>query len=356
MPGMTSSAPARTAAHDPGHDAARPPARTRLLVLDVVRGAAIAGILFANIATILGVMVPWTDGWPPITHTIENLLVQQRFFPLFSLLFGVGFGMLLASAERRAAHLRIVLLRRLLTLGVLGILHQLLQPGEALLVYAIAGIVVLLPASFLPRPWRTRLSGAAGAVLTLIGAFAGGIALVPGLFLLGLAIAEVQLPRRFEDSARPGLLLAGASGAAAVPFVILQLGRAQSAGFDAVSSFAGLFSGFALLGLLAALLHTPLRAALEAVFAPLGRMALTNYVGATVIGVLVGLPLYAPVHVLRGADMVMISPQEMALIWGGCVVLLLVQVLISRWWLARFGQGPLEKAWRWATWSGARAA
>jgi uncharacterized membrane protein YeiB len=41
-------------------------------------------------------------------------------------------------------------------------------------------------------------------------------------------------------------------------------------------------------------------------------------------------------------------------IWGGCVLLLLAQSLLSRWWLARFGQGPLEKAWRWATWSGAR--
>jgi uncharacterized membrane protein YeiB len=31
-----------------------------------------------------------------------------------------------------------------------------------------------------------------------------------------------------------------------------------------------------------------------------------------------------------------------------------VQSLVSRWWLARFGQGPLERAWRWATWTGVR--
>jgi len=336
--------------------AADPVPRTRLLVLDVVRGAAIAGILFANIGMILGAYVPWEDGTPPLTHDLQQLLVQQRFFPIFSLLFGVGFGMLLASAERRAARPRVVLLRRLLALGLLGLVHQQLQPGEALLPYAIVGIVVLLPASFLPAPWRARISGLLGILLTAAAAvLAGGFALIPGLFLLGLAASELGVPRRVESSARPGLLLALVTGAAAIPFIALQLASPETAGFDTASTVAGLLSGLCLLGVLAALLHTPLRAALDAVFAPLGRMALTNYVGATVIGVLVGWPLYAPLAGLRGLDGVTVTDTEMFAIWGGCVLLLIVQSLLSRWWLARFGQGSLEKAWRWATWSGAKA-
>jgi uncharacterized membrane protein YeiB len=134
----------------------------------------------------------------------------------------------------------------------------------------------------------------------------------------------------------------------------MQLGSPETAGFDTASSIAGLLSGLCLLGTLAALLHTPLRAALDAAFAPLGRMALTNYVGATLLGVLVGWPLYAPLAGLRGIDGVPVSGAEMVVIWGGCVVLLIVQSLVSRWWLARFGQGPLERAWRWATWTGVR--
>ena len=329
--------------------------RRRLLVLDVARGVAVAGILFANVATILGVWVRWTDGVPPLSHVLQQLLVQQRFFPVFSLLFGVGFGMLLASAERRAARPRLVLLRRLATLGVLGLLHQLLQPGEALLVYAIAGIVVLLPVSFLPRPWRTRIAAIAGLLLTVAAAPVGGMMLVPGLFLLGLALAEADLPRRVEESARPGALLALAAGAVSIPFVVLQLLSPETAGFDMVSSVAGLLSGMALVGVLAVLLHTRMRGLLEAVFAPLGRMALTSYVGATVIGVLVGWPLYSPLSGLLGRDLVLIESTEMVVIWGGCVLLLIVQSLFSRWWLARFGQGPLERLWRWATWSGTRA-
>jgi uncharacterized membrane protein YeiB len=323
-------------------------------VLDVVRGAAIAGILFANIGGILGAYVPWSDGEPPVSHVLQQLLVQQRFFPLFSLLFGVGFGMMLASAERRAARPRVVLLRRLAALGVLGLVHQQLQPGEALLPYAIVGLVVLLPASFLPARWRARVCAPAGVLFTAAGTLAGGYALIPGLFLLGLAAAAADLPRRFEDSARSGLLLALVTGGAAIPFVVMQLGSPETAGFDTASSIAGLLSGLCLLGTLAALLHTPLRAALDPAFAPLGRMALTNYVGATLLGVLVGWPLYAPLAGLRGIDGVPVSGAEMVVIWGGCVVLLIVQSLVSRWWLARFGQGPLERAWRWATWTGVR--
>ena len=329
---------------------------TRLLDLDVIRGVALCGILFANIGTIMGVSVPWVGDEPPATYTWEQLLVQQRFFPIFSLLFGVGFGMLWGSAERRAARPRVVLLRRLASLGALGIVHQLLQPGEALLPYALAGIVVLLPVTWVPARARVLVATVAGALLTLIAAPAGGVALIPGLFLLGFVAAVTGLPRRAEESVRPGLVLAIPAGILAVPFLVLQISSTQTAGFDAASALAGLFSGMFLVGALTVLLHTPLRGVLGAAFAPLGRMALTNYVGATVIGVLLSLPFFTPLGMLRDLPPSQISQTTMVWIWGGCVLLLIAQSLFSRVWLARFGQGPLEKLWRWATWAGAPAA
>ena len=74
------------------------------------------------------------------------------------------------------------------------------------------------------------------------------------------------------------------------------------------------------------------------------------------IGVRVGWPLHAPLAGLRGLDGVTVTDTEMFAIWGGCVLLLIVQSLLSRWWLARFGQGPLERLWRWAAWSGTPGA
>src|SRR5699024_9912442 len=182
------------------------------------------------------------------------------------------------------------------------------------------------------------------------------LALIPGLFLLGFAAAMVGLPHRAEESARPGLVLAIPAGVLSGPFLVHQVQSPTAAGFDAVSALAGLFSGLCLVGVLLMLLHTPLRGVLGAAFAPLGRMALTNYVGATVIGVLLSLPFFTPLGMLRDLPPSQISQTTMVWIWGGCVLLLIAQSLFSRVWLARFGQGPLEKLWRWATWAGAPAA
>ncbi|UVY84144.1 DUF418 domain-containing protein [Brachybacterium sp. NBEC-018] len=333
-------------------DAVVTPPRERMLVLDVVRGFALCGILVANVGPLLGVVVPWVDGAPPTTSVLEQLLVQQRFFPIFSLLFGVGFGMLWASASRRAVRPRVVLLRRLVALVLLGALHQLLQAGEALLPYAIVGTLFLLPLTFLPERARTVVAGIGGAALTVVGASYGGLMLVPGMFLLGFAAAAIDLPRRFERSARPGLVLAAVAAVVAVPAVLLQLRSPAAAGFDTVSAVAGLASGMALVGVIAALLHTPLRPLLAAVLAPLGRMALTNYVSATLVVVGAGLAFSVPPQLVRGEAALVLDDAGMAAIWGGCALLLVLQVLVARAWLARTAQGPLERLWRFATWHG----
>lgn len=347
------SGPARHAATatSPGRTPTHRRATTRMPSLDVVRGVAICGILFANIGTILSVSVPWDDATPPLSYTAEQFLVQQRFFPIFSLLFGIGFGMIWTSATKRAAHPRVVLLRRLVPLALLGALHQLMHPGEALLLYGIAGIIVLLPATFIPARARTWACLALGALLLIPGLLSGGMMLIPGLFLIGFALAELRMPARFDASARPGLLLAVVAGVLAIVPAILQLQDPVSAGFSTASAVAGLAMGMCYVGLLGVALHTPLRDALIGFFAPLGRMALTNYVGATVIATLLGFLRYQPA-VLHPEESTAIPEVEMLAIWGGCVVLLIVQSIASRLWLARFGQGPLEKAWRWVTWHG----
>ncbi|RYZ26522.1 MAG: hypothetical protein EOP01_08930, partial [Propionibacteriaceae bacterium] len=121
---------------------ATPPswAPTRIVALDVLRGVALTGIIFVNVEPVTGFASGLANlddpsGW-------LQLFVQQRFFPLFSLLFGISFSLIFASAERRHAKPRVVLLRRLLVLLPVGVLHQLVYPGEALTPYAIAGLLV----------------------------------------------------------------------------------------------------------------------------------------------------------------------------------------------------------------------
>jgi uncharacterized protein len=307
--------------------------RTRIVALDVIRGFALCGILLANVRPIAnrGVAVV-TDS--PVKEPWMGLLVDQRFFPIFSLLFGIGFSLLLESVTGRTARPRLLLLRRLLVLLAAGVLHHvLLWQGDILAIYAVVGLAVLLPSSWLPR-WVV-----AGAAVPLLAAplIVGGghVALVPGLFLLGSALTRfgvIERIGRIEQSTTVPAVLAVVFAAAAIPF----LGSDDPRAFGA----AGLFTaGVYVCGLLV-LLRTPLRAALRTLFEPLGRMALTNYLTATVL-------VLAITHFLRG------RPES----WPSVTVLLIacgilaVQWLWSTLWLRRYRQGPLEWLWRWATWA-----
>ncbi|MGD7788821.1 hypothetical protein ACQCX2_10890 [Propionibacteriaceae bacterium Y1700] len=93
---------------------ARPP---RIATLDALRGFALCGIIFANAPSILRLDPLMSDGQiHPVAIWVDQL-VQGRFFPLFSLLFGIGFGLIWAGAGGRTSTPRLVLLRRLLALG-----------------------------------------------------------------------------------------------------------------------------------------------------------------------------------------------------------------------------------------------
>ncbi|MFI6904697.1 DUF418 domain-containing protein [Nonomuraea sp. NPDC050394] len=308
--------------------------RPRVAALDVLRGFALCGILLANVKPIahMGGTAPADpDGGP----SLLGLLVDQRFFPIFSLLFGVGFSLLLESARRHTPRPRVLLLRRLLVLAAMGLAHMfLLWRGDILTIYAVVGLVVLLPSTWLPRWAVAGLAAVLIATPLILGG--NGVPLVPGLFLLGSALTRYGVIDRMEHAVRAPAVLGALFVAGAVPAAWLQAGTGSNLWF----SLAGLLTaGVYVCGLLL-LLRTPLRPVLHRVFAPLGRMALTNYLTATMLVLLA-------TFVLGG------SPDE----WSSeMVVLIAVAVLVPQWvvstvWLRRFRQGPLEWLWRWATWA-----
>lgn len=311
--------------------------RRRITELDVLRGFALCGIILVNMPSVTH--FGWEADLGPAQLSNASgwlqLLVQQRFFPIFSLLFGIGFALLLRSATGRVAHPSVLLLRRLLFLAALGALHQLAQPGEALLPYAIVALVVLLPGSWLPR-WVTA-AGAAVLIPASIIATGGGITLIPGMFLLGSALVRYGAVDRIGTSTRVPLTLFIFFTAASIPTVIWQLQNLENSGFDVASGAAGLAMAGAYFTGLLVLLRTPLRGALTAAFENLGRMALTNYVTATLLLLAVGRLLDFPAS----------SSWTTALL--SCVAILVLQWVGSAIWLRYFRQGPLEWLWRFAT-------
>ncbi|GIH99781.1 DUF418 domain-containing protein [Planobispora takensis] len=310
----------------------------RLHELDALRGFAVCGIMVVNTwqhtrTHLTDTQRPVQDG--AVDAVVENLL-QGRFYPIFSFLFGLSFVLFLRSAAERTPHPRLALLRRLAVLACFGVAHHLLNPGEVLLPYAIFGALVLLPASFLPRSATLLLGIAVTAWAASIG---GGIViegtfvafLIPGLFLLGMAMMAYPLDGRLLAPAfllsvalAAGLTWLPASPADLGPFL---LGAYVGAALACAAAYC---TGLLLL------LRTPLRDPLTAVFNPLGRMALTNYLVSTPV-ILLSLPLLT-------ADPTRLTGVVLA------VAVLAVQVVFSRWWLARFRYGPLEWVWRRLTW------
>jgi uncharacterized protein len=158
----------------------------RVVVLDILRGFALFGILLINITAFA------SSGGPPglafagplldrLLLAAVILLVESKFFCLFSFLFGVGFALQLQRAERRGDRFGARFGRRLLALAAFGAAHiALLWEGDILLVYALVGLLLLPFRSVSDRGllrWAVALLGVplilytAGFLTTIVGRF-----------------------------------------------------------------------------------------------------------------------------------------------------------------------------------------
>jgi uncharacterized membrane protein YeiB len=317
----------------PGSGTETLPVRTRIAALDVLRGVALCGILVANVQ-LIAASDPALDA-PPLGGAQSWLGL-----PLFSLLFGIGFALLAESAAERVRRPRLALMRRLLVLLPVGLLHMLLWPGEILSSYAVVGLLVLLPSTWLPR-WAVAVLAVALLPTALIVA-GGGPLMIAALFLTGSALARYGAVDRIERSTRGPILLGLGFAAVALLAQWAQDQVQTVSGPAQPPSVLFLLVDLLQTGVYACalllLLRTPLRSVLVAVFAPLGRMALTNYLTATLLVLaaahLLGLPVDRSVPVAFSV--------------AGAV--LTAQILFSALWLRYFRQGPVEWLWRWGTW------
>ncbi|MCP2261749.1 putative membrane protein YeiB [Streptoalloteichus tenebrarius] len=305
----------------------------RVTALDALRGFALCGILLVNLPAIAHMAPVVTPGAPhPAAHLLD-LVVRERFFPIFSFLFGVSFALFLDRARARNRPASAAVARRLAALAVLGFAHQLLQPGEALLPYAVAGLLVLLPASWLPW-WAVT---ALGLLATLAGVVvaSGGVWLVPGLFLLGLATARRGV---FHDLASHRRSITWLCVGGAVPGMVLTAWQHVAPENGHVASIAGLFLAAAYASAVLLLVDTRVGRAAAVLLEPMGRMALTNYVMATVL------------VLLANRFLGLTGSHRWGAAFGLALVVLALQAGLSRWWLTRFRYGPLEWWWRCVTW------
>ncbi len=142
----------------------------RILALDVVRGFALFGIFLMNIEWFNRPIAEMSLGLPPQSTGADwwagrliYVLVQGKFWTIFSLLFGMGFAVMLARARLAGRSFLRLYLRRIAALAVFGAAHFIfLYGGDILFSYALAAGALLV---LLYGKWKWM----AAALAVLVG-------------------------------------------------------------------------------------------------------------------------------------------------------------------------------------------
>jgi uncharacterized protein len=138
------------------------PSGGRLLAIDVTRGFALLGIFFVNIQAFgepFGRFIaPVPESNEPLTvfwFYLVHMFCMGKFYPLFSMLFGMGLSLQMNSVFSRTGEFGgfyALYVRRLLWLFVMGLSHALLLwYGDILFIYSLAGAVLLACARLRPH-------------------------------------------------------------------------------------------------------------------------------------------------------------------------------------------------------------
>jgi uncharacterized protein len=175
--------------------------------LDVLRGAALLGILLVNVQLMAGPeLIESLFGLGDATATmLERVLggligwlVAGKFISSFSILFGVGAAVIAGRALARGRAPRRLLARRYLLLMCAGLAHMvLLFPGDVLFLYGVTGLVLLAFLNVRDRTLRRWIVGLIVASVVVIVALtvaeAGTEADAATVDLVAAALADAEV-------------------------------------------------------------------------------------------------------------------------------------------------------------------
>ncbi|MFC5579148.1 DUF418 domain-containing protein [Lysobacter niabensis] len=378
----------------------------RIELIDALRGFALAGVLLANLDPLslyyfldeaARAHLP-TAGFDAWAVYATNLLVAGKFITLFSLLFGLSFSVQLERAQAKGAGLA-PYLRRIAVLLLIGFLHTyLLWWGDILLVYALLAVALiaflhvpdrwlLITGLVLALSWPLAkplieglrppgLAGEAQMYAASLAAFSSSS--VADAFTQNIAFANWNrwaswgvLPFVFADfllgywAGRKRLLHDPLAHAALLRTLVLVGGLAGLVAsivaprFEASSAAEGVGTlalqvvlqrlgplglGCAYAAGFALLFQRPAWQRWLRWLAPVGRMALTNY--------LIQTPVCLALFYGTGLGLGQAGGYPARyLAWAAIFA---AQIAFSHWWLARFRFGPVEWVWRSATYGRAQ--
>jgi len=385
----------------------------RFIILDALRGFALLGICMANFPefSLYTFLSPEaaasmsTAVQDKITRYLLYIFVDGKFYTLFSLLFGLGFSIIIRNAERKGVNGFRIFYRRMGMLMLFGLLHLMfIWSGDILLLYALLGM--LLP-FFRQMPDKKLLGWALFFLILPIG-----VDLMCEITRTNLALPFIRLQETYcaeygingtnfaywlHDAEDYGTVFQFLVQGACVRMQEFIIGNRyfKVLGLFLVGFYIGRNRIYAdlegrknllvkvcrlglIIGLPCSLLYAwssmgghPLSDTLHSLFyfisvyplgfayaaglcllylrvkslsiwkwlAAPGRMALTNYIGQSVIGMF----LFYGIGLGWGSTIGLLQTEVIVL------AVFLFQMLFSRLWLSGFKFGPLEWIWRMLT-------
>ena len=367
---------------DPAADSAAPVREgERITHLDMVRGVAVLGILLMNAvsygladAAYFNISSAGTEtGLDWVIAVFGEIFIDQKMMGIFSMLFGAGIVLFADRAAAKGARANWLSLWRNLLLFGIGLLHTAIWEGDILTTYAVCSLILILSRN---APPKLLLAAGIACILVIVpvavavqegisadgrelgnlwlssGDPSGGVELyflfdffmrALGMMLIGVALFRMGIfsgaksPRWYRNAAMLGL---GIGLPLAVLGVVIADVEDYSPGIALLAAIPNTIGTLpAALGMVSLIIlwnmrrETGAHRALQAA----GRMALTNYLAQSIIGILVLRVAFDPGDLTRSWILLFVLA-----VWA-------LQLAWSPAWLARFRFGPFEYLWRAAT-------
>lgn len=127
--------------------------KQRHIILDALRGFALVGICLANfpefsLYTFLDNSITEampTAGIDRVVKYLQYIFIDGKFYSIFSILFGIGFSIILSNAQSNGRNGLSFFYRRMTVLFLFGLIHLIfLWAGDILILYAFVGFFLPL--------------------------------------------------------------------------------------------------------------------------------------------------------------------------------------------------------------------
>lgn len=380
----------------------------RLGVVDALRGFALLAIVLLHNLEHYNLFLPLEFAVPEWLQTVDKAAWDSMFFlfagkayATFSLLFGFSFYIQFHNAEKRGTDFRGRFAWRLFLLFLFAQLHALFYNGDILVLYSVVGLVLIpvcklkdktvfwialilllqpyewgraiyaminpdyVPETghFLPYFYRAEQVTSVGTFFEVLRSNItdgqlysniwqvenGRLFQTAALFMFGMLLGRRKYFMKSEASVRFWKRSLVCAAIAFIPLYCLKTFVPELITNEsilvpykiAVPSYANFAFMIVLVSIFTLLwFKKEVGYSWQSLLIPYGRMSLTNYITQSIIGVSIYYGYGLAMYKYAGATGSLLI----------ALAIFTVQLIFSRWWLARHKQGPLEFLWRKGTW------